>query len=310
MSSQTNPSLLSQIAATLGGIFPFLRGNEPELELVSISIFYQEVPTDRLETAPVLYQRIYELRHKREKYMVRICSQLQHCFHPVQESGWAPYNHYLQSLARCPRRHTDYTPYKRGGTAFDSDSDRMGWVFNQRPAVCSNRRLIGLLAQWFRPLPLKGTVISSQCCDRMGWVFNQRPAVCSNRRLIGLLAQWFRPLPLKGTVISSQCWLVGLVTVIPPGSSVEGEFGGTIEKLQTVPFEPNKQTPFHKAGESAMWGDVASIVSWIASHIVEEENDWTKIGDVPELQSLYNPSIEDIIRNYRSHSHPQDSHGN
>ncbi|EIW65773.1 hypothetical protein TREMEDRAFT_66145 [Tremella mesenterica DSM 1558] len=46
---------------------------------------------------------------------------------------------------------------------FDSDSDRMGWVFNQRPAVCSNRRLIGLLAQWFRPLPLKGTVISSQC---------------------------------------------------------------------------------------------------------------------------------------------------
>ncbi|EIW66837.1 hypothetical protein TREMEDRAFT_65241 [Tremella mesenterica DSM 1558] len=46
---------------------------------------------------------------------------------------------------------------------FDSDSVRMGWVFNQRPAVCSNRRLIGLLAQWFRPLPLKGTVISSQC---------------------------------------------------------------------------------------------------------------------------------------------------
>ncbi|EIW65991.1 hypothetical protein TREMEDRAFT_66083 [Tremella mesenterica DSM 1558] len=44
-----------------------------------------------------------------------------------------------------------------------SDNDSMGWVFNQRPAVCSNRRLIGLLAQWFRPLPLKGTVISSQC---------------------------------------------------------------------------------------------------------------------------------------------------
>ncbi|EIW72756.1 hypothetical protein TREMEDRAFT_58924 [Tremella mesenterica DSM 1558] len=48
---------------------------------------------------------------------------------------------------------------------FDSDSDRMGWVFNQRPAVCSNRRLIGLLAQWFRPLSLKGTVILSQCCS-------------------------------------------------------------------------------------------------------------------------------------------------
>ncbi|EIW67778.1 hypothetical protein TREMEDRAFT_64372 [Tremella mesenterica DSM 1558] len=45
-----------------------------------------------------------------------------------------------------------------------SRSDKMGWVFNQRPAVCSNRRLIGLLAQWFRPLSLKGTVISSQCC--------------------------------------------------------------------------------------------------------------------------------------------------
>ncbi|EIW73209.1 hypothetical protein TREMEDRAFT_59372 [Tremella mesenterica DSM 1558] len=56
---------------------------------------------------------------------------------------------------------------------FDSDSDRMGWVFNQRPAVCSNRWLIGLLAQWFRPLPLKGTVISSQCClivIVIGWV--------------------------------------------------------------------------------------------------------------------------------------------
>ncbi|EIW71011.1 hypothetical protein TREMEDRAFT_59957 [Tremella mesenterica DSM 1558] len=53
--------------------------------------------------------------------------------------------------------------WSKQGLYFDSDSDRMGWVFNQRPAVCSNRRLIGLLAQWFRPLPLKGTVISSQC---------------------------------------------------------------------------------------------------------------------------------------------------
>ncbi|EIW67409.1 hypothetical protein TREMEDRAFT_64665 [Tremella mesenterica DSM 1558] len=65
-----------------------------------------------------------------------------------------------------------FTPYTPSSTfipchevtrQFDSDSDRMGRVFNQPPAVCSNRRLIGLLAQWFRPLSLKGTVISSQC---------------------------------------------------------------------------------------------------------------------------------------------------